>query len=278
MPIHRTASLLTALLTVSIAIAQTPPPAPASQAIPTQTDASNLPAFEVATIKPINPNAGGMMGFISRPGGRVDLGFASVKIMMCHAFDVQESQITGGPAWVDTDRYNVTAVPPESSPSRTAAQAKIKATPSDEQRKMIQRLLIDRFGLKVHWETKEGPVYILTRGRKPLQLKEPKDKNADPRGAVIVKQGGIADGSAFGINIPMPLLARFMGSWFNMPVLDKTGIQGSYDFELPPIDPENQDYALAATEAMDALGLKLERGRGPIQVIVIDQVQHPSEN
>jgi uncharacterized protein (TIGR03435 family) len=275
MPTHRSALLVSLILTA----AGTPAAwAQAPEALPTQTDAAKLPAFEVATIKPTNPNAGAWVGFYSRPGGRVLLGYASVKMMMYYAFDVQQYQISGGPAWVGTDSYDVDAVPPDNSASRTAAQPRIKATPSDEQRKMIQRLLIDRFGLKIHWETKEGPVYILTRGKKPLQLKEPKDKDADSRGGVRIMQGGIVDGSAFGTNATMPFLARQLGGGLKSPVLDKTGLQGSYDFELPPSDPENHDYAVAAFEAMDALGLKLERGKGPIQVIVIDQVQRPSAN
>jgi uncharacterized protein (TIGR03435 family) len=274
-PTRRTILILTSLiLTAATPTAPAQPP----EALPTQTEASRLPAFEVATIKPIDPNAGGAVGFYSRPGGRVLLGYASVKMMMYYAFDVQQYQISGGPAWVGTDSYNVDAVPPDTSTSRTAAQPRIKATPSDEQRKMIQRLLIDRFGLKIHWETKEGPVYILTRGKKPLQLKEPRDKDADSRGGVRIKQGGIVDGSAFGTNATMPFLARQLGGGLNSPVLDKTGLQGSYDFELPPSDPENHDYAVAASEAMEALGLKLERGKGPIQVIVIDQVERPSAN
>jgi uncharacterized protein (TIGR03435 family) len=253
--------------------------AQAQEANTTQNDASKLPAFEVATIKPIDPDpdAKHTVGFYSRPGGRVFLGYATLKMMMSYAFDVQEYQISGGPAWVAKDRYDVDAVAPDSSASRTAAQPPIKATPSEEQRKMIQRLLIDRFGLKVHRETREGPVYILTRGKKSLELKQPKDKDADSRSGYMMKPGGVV---WFGTNVTMPFLAHQLGSGstLNLPVLDRTGIQGSYDFELPLSDPENHDPASGALQEMDALGLKLERAKGPIEVIVIDQVQRPSEN
>jgi uncharacterized protein (TIGR03435 family) len=243
-----------------------------------RSDASTLPSFEVATIKPMDPNAGGALGFYSRPGGRVFVGAATVKTIVTLAYHLQEYQVVGGPDWASTERYNISAVPPDSSPSRTAVQPEIKASPSEEQRQMLQRLLLDRFGLKVHRETREGPVYILSRGKKPLQLKEPEHKDGDPRGTVIIRQGGIADGSAFGENITMPILAEQLGSRLELPVIDRTGIQGSYDFELAPSDPDNHDFTFAAFQAMDRLGLKLERSRGSSEVIVIDRVDRPSQN
>jgi uncharacterized protein (TIGR03435 family) len=236
------------------------------------------PAFEVATIKPIDPNGSGPMGFYSRPGGRVFLGYASVKMILYFAFDIQQFQISGGPGWVETQRYNVVALPPDSSPSRTAKQPSIAATPTAEQRKMLQSLLLSRFRLQYHWESKESSVYILSRGTKELLLTAPKHPDGDSRGTVVLKPGGIADGEAFGNNISMTLLASQLGGLLGVPVLDQTGLTGGYDFDLPPSDPDNHDISAAVFDAMDRLGLKLRRGRGPVDMLVIDHVEPPTEN
>jgi len=259
-----------------VASAQTPAvQAPASQAA---AKSPALPAFEVATIKPIDPNGGGAVGFYSRPGGRVFLGYAPVKMILYYAFNVQEYQISGGPAWIGTDRFNIEAVPPDTAASRTAKQPPIGATPSDEQRKMLQSLLIDRFRLQYHREVQQGAVYILSLGKNKLQLQEPKDKDADARGGVMIKQGGIADGEAFGTNVTMTFLAGQLSRYLGLPVLDQTGLTGSYDYHLPPTDPDNHDMAAAALDAMHRLGLELKKGKGPVETLVIDHIERPTEN
>jgi uncharacterized protein (TIGR03435 family) len=240
-------------------------------------DAATLPAFEVATIKPAGLKGGGVMGFYSRPGGRVFLGNATAKLILYYAFNIQQDQISGGPGWVGTDRYDIEAIPPDSA-SRTAKRPPIGATPSGEQRKMLQSLLADRFRLKAHMETREGDVYILTRGSNKLQLEEPKDKDADSRGSVMTKQGGIVDGEAFGTNVTMTFLASQLSGYLKLPVLDRTGLTESYDYHLPPADPENHDLTGAVFDAMHRLGLNLKRGKGPVDTLVIDHIEKPSEN
>lgn len=235
-------------------------------------------AFEVATIKPIDPNGGGRVGFYSYPGGRVVVGAATVKMLMYYAFDVQEFQIQGGPDWAGSARYDVAAVPPENSESRTAKQPPVKATPSDEQRAMLKTLLVERFGLKFHSEMKERPAYILTRGKKPLQLQTPKDKDADSRVAVMMKAGGIVDGEAFGTNISMASLVKQLSRYMNSPVLDETGLEGTYDFHIQPFDPENHDMTIGTMEAMEHLGLRLKLGKGQMETLVIDEVTRPTQN
>jgi len=143
---------------------------------------------------------------------------------------------------------------------------------------MLQSLLRDRFGLKFHFETREGEVYILTRGTKPLQLKPPKDTASNPRAIVIIKQGVIADGEAVGTNTTTDYLALRLSGYLRLPVLNETGITGSYDYYLPPDDPDNQDVATEVLRVVDRLGLKIKRERGPIKTLVIDHIQQPSEN
>ena len=209
--------------------------APAPQTL--TTGSPSLPAFEVATVKPIDPAKGGAIGFYCYPGGRVHLGYANARMIVSYAYGIADYQISGGPDWVTADRYNIEAIPPDSSPSRNAKQSPFAIATTPEQRQMLQSLLRDRFALKIHTETREGEVYILSRGSKPLQLQPPKYPDMDSRGTVVVKQGGIIDGEAFGENATMSFLASQLSRDLRLLflVLDQTGLAGGYaDFHLPP--------------------------------------------
>jgi uncharacterized protein (TIGR03435 family) len=193
-----------------------------------------------------------------------------------YAFNLQGYQVAGGPDWTTSQWFEVHAVPPDSSSSR---EIKVRnANPTAEQRLLLQSLLRDRFGFRFHPESKEGEVYILTRGRKPLQLSPPKDPTADPRAIVMMRMGGIVDGEAVGINTTTQYLAERLSFFLQLPVVDQTGITGSYDFHLPATDTENHDVVAATLSVVDRLGLRIKRGRAPIQSLVIDYVQQPSQN
>ena len=103
-------------------------------------------------------------------------------------------------------------------------------------------------------------------------LQEPKYKDADPRAALGL------NGVALGQNVSMKVLGNTWGSWLERPVLDQTGLTGSYDFKLAPDDPGNQDIVAATRDAIDRLGLKLTPGKGPIETIVIDSAHVPTPN
>jgi uncharacterized protein (TIGR03435 family) len=242
-----------------------------------QAPAAALPSFEVATIKPSDPKRDPLVGFLSQPGGRISLQNTTLKTVLYFAFNIPEFQISGGPAWVYSDRYTIEAVPPDSSESRTAYQPAHKASPSGEQQTMLQSLLRDRFALKYRIETREGPVYLLTRGTGNLLLTEPKYKDADSRSNVMNKRG-IYDGEAFGQNISMTQLATVLTSQLGLPVIDQTGITGSWDFHLSPDDPTNTDREAATFDAMHRLGLNLKRSKGPVETLVIDHIERPTEN
>jgi|ERR1700739_1873599 len=236
---------------------------------------SNLPTFDVASIKPPVPGAGRNGGFHGEPGGRVFVG-GTIRMLTMLAFNLRYDQIAGDRDWAASQWFEINAVPPENSPSRQIRVA--SAEPTAEQRLMLQSLMRDRFGFKSHFETKDGEAYILTRGTKPLELKPPKDPAADPRAIVKVYQGGIVNGEALGINTTIDYFAQRLGGYLQLPVLNETGIAGAYDFDLPADDPENQDITTAVIRVAERLGLKLKRGRGPIRTLVIDHVQQPSEN
>jgi len=232
--------------------------------------------FDAATIKPPDPKAPDRLaGFYGYPGGRVFFG-GYIKGLVGLAFNLQDYQLAGGPNWVSSQWFEINAVPPEASPSRNI---KVRnAEPTSEQRLMLQSLLRDRFGFKYHLGMKEGEVYILSRGSRALQLKPPKDPAADPRAIVFSKVGDIWDGEAEGTNTTTEYLAIRLNHYLQLPVLNQTGITGSYDYYLPPDDPENNDRVAAVLSVVDRLGLQIKRGRGPIQSLVIDHIEMPSEN
>ena len=91
-------------------------------------------------------------------------------------------------------------------------------------------------------------------------------------------KGDIADGEGGGTNTTTDYLAIRLSRYLQLPVLNQTGIAGSYDYYLPPDDAENKDPVGAVLSVVDRLGLKIKRGRGPIQSLVIDHIEMPSEN
>ena len=248
-------------------------PCASSQSAPVS---QKLPAFDAATIKPPNPKAQyRKAGFYGEAGGRVFFG-GNIKMLVHYAFDLQDYQVAEGPDWTSSQWFEINAVPPENSLSRNITVR--NAEPTAEQRLMLRSLLVERFGFKFHFETKTGEVYFLTRGKKTLQLKPPKEPASDPRAIVFMKVGGIADGEAEGTNTTTDYLAVRLSRYLQLPVLNQTGIAGSYDFYLEPDDPDSHDVIAATRSVVDRLGLKLKRGRGPIQTLVIDHVEQPSEN
>jgi uncharacterized protein (TIGR03435 family) len=237
-----------------------------------------LPRFEVATIKPTNFGGGGRFGFSSSPGGRIFFGAATLKTLIAYAFDVEEFQVIGEPKETAAKRYDIAAIPRVNVDATVTANSRTNYIPSDEQRRMFQALLIDRFNLKYHWASRSGFAYRLVRGSGKLQLTEPKDKDSEPAVFIFQRNLVIFDGEAHGRNTSMPFLARELESYLDKPVLDETGIKGSYDFNVEPFDRSNEDVTLAILNITKALGLKLERGKGTVETIVIDSVTEPTEN
>jgi uncharacterized protein (TIGR03435 family) len=232
--------------------------------------ASGQPAFEVASVKPADPQ-GRMIALFTYPGGRITVSLYTLQMLIEEAFDVQSFQVSGGPRWINDDRYDIVAKPPASSKSSKANPPSPKAPLNDEQRQMLQTLLADRFQLKFHRATKEGPVYLLVKGSKDLKLQGAKNKDDYP-------WAGATDGLA-GINISMPLLATRLSMYLRRPVLDQTGLTGSYDFKFEyPSDDQRPDVISSIFASLQGIGLKLEAAKGPVKNIVIDHAEKPSAN
>jgi uncharacterized protein (TIGR03435 family) len=275
------ATFLIGLLLAGIAVRPSPSQTKNTAPPPQSGEfAANQPKFEVASIKPSGPKQDELNGFYTYPGGTVIAKGCTLQYLIMVAFHLQAFQISGGPGWMD-DRANagfdIVGKPPANSRSAEANPAIPKLAPNDEQRQMLQSLLMERFGLKYHRTSKEGPVYLLTKGDKALGLEPPKDTHAFPWA------GGIRDGwfggGIRGQNISMPELAARLSRFLERPVLDQTGITGSFDFEYRTGDEDNDsDMTGFLIRAMKEIGLKLKSGTGPLEAIVIDSAERPTEN
>lgn len=250
--------------------------APAIQA---QSSATAATKFEVASIK-LNTSGSGRFSFGTSPGGKLHIENTSAATIIQNAYGIQSFQLSGGPAWLQSDRYDV--------------EAKAQGNPSsDQMNSMLQALLEDRFKLKVHRTTKELPTYELTVAKGGSKLRPSKDGScveSDPsnpqRRASDVVCGSVratrnrSAAEVDAVKINMARLTANLTVYLQRTVIDKTGITGTFDAHLKWSPDEAGDAALASifTALQEQLGLRLESGKGPVEVIIIDHVERPSAN
>jgi uncharacterized protein (TIGR03435 family) len=145
---------------------------------------------------------------------------------------------------------------------------------------MLLALLEERFQLKLHHTIVQGPVYHLTRSGRTLHLTPPKDNKEYPW-VGGVEGGAITSPTCLsGHNAPLSLLAKKIGAALRLPVLDETGLQGSYDFEYRTGEDDSSDAPLeyAITHSLKGIGLNLQLGSGSVDSIAIDSANKPSPN
>lgn len=238
--------------------------------------AVHLPKFEVASIRP-NPH-GGIAGIRTYPGGRIRCQFCMLEWLVMFAFDLKAYQILGGPDWIHREGYSIDAEPPASSESSKLNPPSPNSPLSEEQRLMLQALLIDRFGLRYHFETREGHVYWLVRTSKQLKLTKAKDPTKPPYMNVKVYHNGVDNGEMVGSNASMALMAQRLSDILESTVEDKTGVEGSFDFDLPAPEAANADLTNATLEGLETLGLRLKSVKGKVHVLVVEDATRPSNN
>jgi uncharacterized protein (TIGR03435 family) len=238
--------------------------------------ATALPQFDVNSVKLADPK-GGPIGLFTYPGGRIRCSQCPLQYLLMEAFEVESHQIWGGPDWMNKTAYDVEGKPPATSQSIQSNPTSIKSPPNQEQRQMLQALLIDRFQLKFHRETTQDEGYVLVRGDKPLKLEPPKDSTAFSWAGSV--QGGMFGHGIAGTNITMAQLATRLSGALRHPVVDKTGISGSYDFkyEDPADDPNTNDISTVFL-SLQKIGLNLKSVKTPVETIVIDRANLPSPN
>jgi uncharacterized protein (TIGR03435 family) len=249
-----------------------------------QTAAANTPKFEydVATIKPGRDSAEGWA--LHYDGDTLKGLNVSLLFVVKFAFKIYENyRIVGAPKWMESTTYDVSAK--MDAPTMDA----VKKLPRDEQNRvlgqMLQDLLAERFQFAAHREMKELPVYFLVVGKNGPKLPDAKPDPNGPDNAFWSPKmkDGIVTTTAH--NMTAEGLANYLRGPVSRTVLDKTGLTGTYEFTLrftpddaPQPPPSGADAPYLTTALQEQLGLKLESGKGPVEIIVIDHVERPSGN
>ena len=169
------------------------------------------------------------IGLFTYPGGRIVANKCPLDYLIEQAFDLQRFQIAGRPVGrIRTDTISRRSRRRLSKSSQSNPNNP-KLPPNQEQRQMLQALLVDRFHLKYNMETREGPVYLLVKTNRELKLSDAKDKNAYPW-AGSIGGGAISGDGLAGTNITMAQLAERLSQYMGRPVIDQTGAHGGVRF------------------------------------------------
>lgn len=282
-----------------LALVVVTPPVPLAvngqEAIPTAAGReSALPSFDVVSVKTNRSNSPNQSMRLL-PGGRAVVTNTPLQRLILAAYELLPQQLAGGPGWVDSDRFDVVAqaseefepAMPGGAPGRPA--------------QMLQRLLAERFKLVVHTETREQSVYELTMASVDAGL-GPRISAAKVDCMALMIAAGRGNGtlpptSQCGgsggpgrISMRGAMMASFVRSLSALTgriVQDRTGLTGGFDFDLdfapesgaaPDASAPGASGASLFTALEEQLGLKLRPTRGQVQVVVIDRVEHPTED
>ena len=243
--------------------------------------------FEVASIKRVDPAAQSGGGIPLAPGltpGGGIRSFVPIFNLICWAYRIDGPQLSGGPAWVRSDRYPIEAKP-EKFEGPEDPSAPIPEQLANRVRERAKALLADRFKLAVRIETKEAEVYVLSVAKGGHKL------TPDTEGRAAARRGaGVIESMA----APISFLAVNLKLELGRPVLDETGIDGEFKFKLE-YRPENvqEKAAMAAAGQPVAdddprpsifnaiksqLGLELRSKKVPVTSVVIERIERPTEN
>jgi uncharacterized protein (TIGR03435 family) len=246
------------------------------------------PSFDAVSIRP-NTSASLNSGIQAPTGGRLRAVNVTLQMLVMRAYKMKAFEVFGGPGWVNTDRFDISAISAETS--------------LDEPRfkLMLQTMLADRFHLQVHRETKQMSVYALVLSKGGRKLPDavatcfPRDQGPPPP-KMIPCGSFLFDGThLIGRGVSMPDLLTVLSDMLGRLVVDKTAYSGSFDvtlefspegiarfsrggFETPALDPnsDNQSKPTIFSALQQQLGLRLESQKGPVEILVIDHAERPS--
>jgi uncharacterized protein (TIGR03435 family) len=239
-------------------------------------NANATPTFEVATIKPVQPDAKAGRYIIMQGTNRFVAKNYTLKLLIATAYNLSPKTISGGPDWVDADHYDIVALTPgETRPTQP------------EQMTMLRALLAERFKLNFHRQEKEFSIYVLEIAKGGPKLKESTAPASDP--AQLIS-------TVYPQHMHLPAKNATMGDFaallqravLDRPVVDKTGLTGRYDFDLDWAPDETQFGGEVPSASADAqeppfftaieqqLGLRIEATRGTVPALVIDGVERPT--
>jgi len=230
------------------------------------------PVFDAATVKR-GDGGSTVTGAVER--GRFHARNTSLLALLCAAYQLPYFQITGGPGWIQSEGYDI------------EAKADAPASAADTQL-MLQALLTERFHLKIRHDRKEMTVFGLSlradgKGAKPTPAdatgcEEDPLSPTNPCQRLRMAAGYVLSAE----RISMPVFCKTLGSLFGQTIVDKTDLQGLYSFKLDLGGagyPESQHDPLSAVmAALPETGLKLERAKSTVEMLVIEQAERPSGN
>jgi uncharacterized protein (TIGR03435 family) len=245
--------------------------------------------FDVATIK---LNAGTSMGARTQPlpGGRLRVENQPLRALIKTAYKVQDFQLSGGPGWIASGRYDIEAKSEGNPPLLEVVGP------------MLQALLEDRFKLKIHREIRELPVYALSVSKSGLKISPseqgscvPYDPNHAPQGPGPGQKrqsicGNVSIGKSMmnATSIRMEDLTKSVSYILGRTVIDKTEVKYTFDVHLEFVPDEavfvgppgaaGSSGPSIFTALREQLGLNLKSAKGPVEVLVIDNAEKPSAN
>jgi uncharacterized protein (TIGR03435 family) len=251
---------------------------------------SPAPQFEVVSIKPVPRNAPMTVrevGFTAvLPGGQYVDSRTPVLFLIVFAYNVKNpsTQLIGFPAWVKEDSFSIAAKPAAGFPLLPPKEN------IEQVRMMMRAMLADRFHLRLHTETREEPIFNLELTKGGFKFKDagppaPPEKSL-PVGAAMDDESG----RMIGKKSTMTSLASALVIFLKRPVVDATGLQGYYDFDVQWRAPEQPEVTPRMRGMMgvgigqlnavlqDKFGLQLKKATGPVEYWVVDSVEHPTEN
>ncbi len=242
---------------------------------------SPSPKFDAVAIKPAAPSADGriMVGIRGGPGtpnpGQMDFWNISLAELIQNAWNVKGFQVSG-PDWLQSERFDI--------------QAKVPSGATKEQgRMMLQNMLADRFKLVLHSSTKDASIYalVIAKGGSKLKEAETGPNAAPPKRAMMVDRTGLMKMDLKGAS--MGAIVDMLGLQLDRPVIDMTGLTGSYDLLMefapdpaimamktggigPPPSPDSNAPTIF-TALTDEAGLKLEARKGPVETVIVDSME-----
>jgi uncharacterized protein (TIGR03435 family) len=252
--------------------------------------------YDAVSIKPNKPDGDKMMIRIQTGGDRYSGSGVSIKQLIQYAYNLRmEDQISGLTGTVSNARFDIEAKIDEDT---VAALKKLSNDEANTQRRLLmQGMLADRFKLKVHSETKELPIYslVIAKGGSKLKDADPNDTYPNGiKGPDGTAHGGmmrVSNGSLTAQGIPISNLANNLSLQVHRQVIDNTGLKGKYDITLnwtpddyhgvatpPDLSVTTDSGPSIFTALQEQLGLKLEPTKGPVESIVVDHAEMPSEN
>jgi len=242
--------------------------------VSTAAASANLPAYDIVSVKPHkSDSASGTVSYWRSAKDGFTATGETVEELMMNAFDLtMPDQISGLPGWADSEQFDVQT---KMDDDTVAAMQKLPPKERGHQQDlMLQSMLADRFGLKVHHETRELPTYDLVIAKGGLKMK------AAP--ADLHSGWSMGNGRFEGKSVPIDSLVYGLSNTVGRVVTNKTGLTGNYGITLkwtPDGQQETADSGPSIFAALEEqLGLRLVAAKGPVDTIVVDHLEKPSPN